>query len=217
MKAVIFDLDGTLLDTLADIASAMNSVLRAHDLPEHPTEDYASMVGWGLRVLVERAVPSGASVDLHEMTQRLHDAYHADPYRHTAAYPGVIDLLTTLRDRGIPQGVLSNKAHSLCSIIVEATIGLQWFTIVEGRRDDRPAKPAPDGAYEVARALARQPEDTVFVGDSAIDIETARNAGMMPVGVSWGFRAVGELADAGAKAIIHSPAELLRIIGDTDG
>lgn len=216
VKAVIFDLDGTLLDTLRDIAEAMNTVLGAHGLPTHPVADYARMVGWGLRALVERALPDHRTEDVDALTKELHDAYHANPHQYARPYPGVREVLVQLRGLELPMAVLSNKAHSLCEIIVKATLGDEWFAAVEGRRDERPAKPDPAGAFEVAHRLSVDPGATLFVGDSAVDMETARNAGMAAIGVAWGFRTVTELEEAGAEAIIHEPEELISLVDAAD-
>lgn len=216
VEAVIFDLDGTLLDTLRDIAEAMNAVLRAHELPTHQVSEYARMVGWGLRALVERAVPDGSTVDVNALAKELHEAYHANPHGYAQPYPGVVSVLTKLRQIGMPMAVLSNKAHSLCGIIVEATIGADWFSAIEGRRDGRPAKPDPAAALDLAGRMSADPASTVFVGDSAVDIQTAQNAGMAAIGVAWGFRTVAELEEAGAAAIIHEPGELLALVDAAD-
>jgi phosphoglycolate phosphatase len=213
-EAIIFDLDGTLLNTINDIAAAMNAVLRRHDYPTHEPESYKRMVGWGLRELVERAVTNVDVPDTQKelLTRQLRDQYHANPHDATEPYAGIVDLLERLRSLGYPLGVLSNKAESLCHVIVAATIGTSWFEAVQGQRDSRPAKPDPTGALEVARLLGAPPESTIFVGDSAVDVETALNAGMTPVGVTWGFREPSELRAAGARTIIEEPLQLIPLL-----
>lgn len=214
-RAVIFDLDGTLLDTLSDIASAMNRVLARHAMPEHAVDAYRTMVGSGLRVLVARAVPDEARADdslVASMAGELREAYAADPVVRTKAYDGVDELLASLGGMGLPMAVLSNKADPLVQRIVRELFDVSIFRLVQGMRDDVPAKPDPTSALAIARALEVEPADVVYLGDSDVDVRTARNAGMVAVGAGWGFRGEAELVAAGADAVIDRPIDLVELI-----
>jgi len=215
---VVFDLDGTLLDTIADIGAAMNTALNEARLPVHPTEAYRGMVGWGLRKLAEAAVPADYAEDgdMDTISARLLASYEANPVVFTRAYDGVIELVQTLCKNGYTLGILSNKSHDLVVQIVERCLPSECFLEVRGVGTDTPHKPDPTGVREVLRILEAKPEKTLFVGDSAVDIKTALAVGAVPVGVSWGFRPVAELEDAGAAFIIDKPHEIHNIIASID-
>ncbi len=214
---MIFDLDGTLLDTIADIGAAMNTALAHAGLPLHPTEAYRGMVGWGLRRLAEAAVPVdyadyAGDGDMDGIYEDLVAAYQAHAVVDTKPYDGVPELLQELRENGCALGVLSNKSHDLVVRIVELCLPPESFHEVRGVGPDTPHKPDPTGVRDVLRVLGSQPEETLFVGDSALDMKTALAVGAVPVGVSWGFRPVAELKDAGAVFIIDNPHEINEII-----
>ncbi len=217
--AVLYDLDGTLLDTIADIASAMNAALRSHGFPQHPAEAYRSMVGWGLAQLVRKALPPDRSDDalVRECLKAMKDRYARYPVVDTKPYPGIVDLLNEVAGRGYPQAIFSNKADELTQVIVERTLPRNRLQFVRGALPGVPHKPDPSGAFEVCSSLSIGPGAFVYVGDSQVDMETARAAGMYPVGVSWGFRDVDELAAAGAKMILRSPGELLELLLPANG
>ncbi len=196
----------------------MNTALQETNLPVHPIEAYRGMVGWGLRKLAEAAVPAdyAENGDLDTIYARLLASYTANPVVFTRAYDGVVDLVQTLRKNGYRLGILSNKSHDLVVKIVEQCLPSECFIEVRGVGLDTPHKPDPTGVSEVLRILEAKPEKTLFVGDSAVDIKTALAVGAVPVGVSWGFRPVSELEDAGALFIIDKPHEIHNIISSID-
>lgn len=210
VHALVFDLDGTLADTLEDIAAAMNRALAAHGLPPHPADAYRRMVGEGAAVLAHRAV--GAREDLEaqvlEAYLRGYDQHIVDT---TKPYPGVVALLDALAVRRVPLAVLSNKPDGATRAVVERLFGLARFVEVRGERQGSPRKPDPAVALELARALGFAPAKVAFVGDTAIDMRTASAAGMFPVGVRWGFRGERELRDAGARIVVEQPLEILAL------
>ncbi len=215
IRAVLFDLDGTLLNTLADIAAAVNHALRETGQPPHPVDAYTAMVGSGLRETVRRALPADTAEDtdlLDRCVALMSRAYRAEPARRTVPYQGIPELLEELAERSIPAGVLSNKSDELVRTIVSGTLPEVRFAVVRGLADDAPAKPDPTSALRAAEALRAEPSEILLVGDSEIDMQTARNAGMVPVGVAWGFRAVEDLRSAGARHIVMQPGEIVRIL-----
>jgi phosphoglycolate phosphatase len=209
--AVIFDLDGTLADTLADIAAAMNRVLAAHDLPEHEPAAYKLMIGCGLGNLVREALPPERRDD--ETVAACHAEMMADYGRHcldaTRLYEGVPELLAHLADEEIALAVLSNKADELTQRIVAALFAPDTFAEVVGRRPDLPAKPDPAAALLIAERLAAAPERVAYLGDSGVDMRTATAAGMIAIGVTWGFRDRAELEAGGARLTLDHPLELV--------
>jgi len=210
-KAVIFDLDGTLLNTLDDIAESMNTALREFGFPAHSLDEYKYMVGHGLRPLVERAVPPSQRTPtvLSQVEQRLRAIYQSRWDRKTRLYPGVAELLDKLSEARINLNILSNKPHEYTVVVVEKFLSRWTFALVLGQKNDIPKKPAPAGALLIARKLGLPPASIVYLGDTSVDMETARQAGMLPLGVSWGFRPPTELYQAGARAVLQQPLELL--------
>ena len=216
VRAVLFDLDGTLLDTLADIAWAMNSVLARNGYPVHPLDAYRSMVGSGLGALVRRALPPGADTDSPQMPavleQELRVAYASDPVGRTRPYEQIDELVRQLRRMNMPLAVLSNKAEHLVQPIVSRFFAPDDFVVVRGMQNGVPAKPDPAGALLIAAELDVLPRACLYLGDSDVDMITARNAGMVPVGAGWGFRGQQELLDSGAACVLEQPLELLGVI-----
>ncbi len=215
--AVIFDLDGTLLDTLQDLADSGNAVLAARGFPIHAAEDYRTFIGNGMLNLVRDIFPEGhrpaEGDETEEMLLEYRAAYARNWQNTTVVFPGIADLLNELKARQVPIGVLSNKAHDFTIKCVDAFLADWSWDVVLGARDGIERKPDPTGAFEAASLLGVAPEDCLFVGDSDVDIYTARNAGMRAIGVSWGFRPVEELLEAGAEAIINAPGDLLELLG----
>jgi len=211
--AVIFDLDGTLADTLEDIAGAMNGVLRGRSLPVHDTASYKQMFGKGLRNLVGEALPPDLRSEdtiaacLDEMT--------ADYGEHcldkTHLYDGIAELTSALRADGVGLAVLSNKADELTQRIVGGLFAAGAFAVVVGARPDLPFKPDPAVALLVGQRLGVPPARIAYLGDSGIDMRTATAAGMLAVGVSWGFRIRDELVEGGARVVLDHPLELLAL------
>ncbi|MBN1343367.1 MAG: HAD-IA family hydrolase [Phycisphaerae bacterium] len=209
-RGIIFDMDGTLCDTLGDIAYAANLALEAVGAPVHPVADYAEWVGWGLRQLCATALGEESGSRFDRMYERAVEEYNKFPMDRSFPYPGIPDLLDALVGRGIPIGISSNKPHDFAARIVE-TIFARWsFVHVEGYKSDVARKPDPAGALRIAETMGLAPGEIALVGDSAVDVETALNAGMAPIGVSWGFRGPEELT--GAMHIIDHPNELLEFV-----
>jgi phosphoglycolate phosphatase len=212
-KAICFDLDGTLLDTLDDLADSMNRALAAHDLPTHPVEAYKTFVGNGLKVLVQRAAPT---VDDPELSQALIDGMRAEYGKRwaekTRPYEGVAEMLTAIQQQGIPMAVLSNKPHEFTELCVAELLPHWKFQRVYGVQEEVPPKPDPTGAKRVAQELGVAASEVLYVGDTNTDMETGSAAGMYAVGVTWGFRDADELTAAGAKQLINHPSELLTLI-----
>ena len=207
-SAVLFDLDGTLTNTLEDIADAMNRALRLHGLPEWETEDYKRLVGNGARVLARRAVR-----EREEMTEPVLRDYQAWYETHnqvkTRPYDGIPELLRALTARGIPVCVLSNKPHEDTLHVLGHFFPEISFAVALGQTERFPLKPDPAGALWIAEQLGIAPADFAYLGDTGVDMTCARAAGMQPVGVLWGFRDRQELLDNGAGRLIARPEELL--------
>ena len=217
-NAVLFDLDGTLLDTLADIAAAMNSVLVHEGRPTHTVEAYRQFVGSGTTELVRRAVGEHLRDEpLSRLVRLMRDAYAANPVDRTRSYAGVEELLGGLADRGVRFAVLSNKDHEMVQRIVRKVLPGHSFSEVVGLKPGVPAKPDPTSALGVSGAMEIAPEDVLYVGDSDVDMVTALRAGMYPVGAAWGFRGADELKDAGAAVVIEHPMDLLDIVSNGRG
>ena len=212
-KAAIFDLDGTLLDTLADLADAMNDALKQAGFPTHPIDSYKLMIGKGVNNLVRHALPRGRQ-DLIEKTLRaMRDNYEKNATRKTKMYPGMRETLLKLHRSGIKLAVLTNKDQTFAIKIVEHYFGKNMFELIWGAMPGRPIKPDPEALIQLLDKFKAGPAETVFVGDSGVDIDVARAAGVYSVGVSWGFRDKKELLEHYAGSIIDTPAELLRVMG----
>ena len=215
--AVLFDLDGTLLDTLNDLATSGNELLTSRGLPTHPVEAYKTFIGDGMLNLVRRIFPEESRPAEGEPIQRALEEYrvaYSRNWKNTSClFPGIAGLLDELKQRGIPIGILSNKAHDFTLKCVGEFLSNWEWDIVLGHREGKEKKPNPEGAIEAAEILGLAPKDCFFVGDSDVDMRTAVNAGMHPIGVTWGFRSPGELGGAGAEKIVESADELLGVLG----
>lgn len=217
--SVIFDLDGTLLNTLEDLSDATNTVLTQFGFPVHPTQAFRKMVGRGLRVLVTEALPeANRATETVEQVQEALDGYLRDhPVTKTRPYPGIPELLSFLESAGVPMAILTNKPDALTQLVVAQLLGKWRFTGVHGQRDNVPRKPDPTVALALSGEMGGVPERTLFVGDSDVDMETARAAHMIAVGAEWGFRGADELRAAGAERLISGPLELLDVLGVSRG
>ena len=207
----IFDLDGTLLDTLGDLASSVNYALRMHNMPEHSLEDIRRFVGNGVRKLMERAVPQGAQNPcFDEAFATFRQYYMQHSLDTTRPYAGIPETLKALKARGCHLAVVSNKmmaaTQALCSHFFPDTIEV---AIGEHEAEGIRKKPAPDTVMAALKALGVGKEQAVYVGDSDVDIETARNSGMPCISVLWGFRDRDFLKQNGAETFISAPSELL--------
>ena len=216
-RAVLFDLDGTLVDSLRDIANAMNHVLAAAGFPTHAEDDYRAHVGWGAGDLVRRALPAEArddvdvDVDVERHLKSFRERYASHLVEATAPYPGIEDALRKLLDRGIPVAVLSNKPEDSTRAVVAKLFGDLAFAEVRGARAEVPHKPDPAALLAVARQLDIAPSQCAYVGDTEIDVQAAIRAGMMPVAVAWGFRpkaAREALAATTGGCVIEVPQQL---------
>ena len=213
-KAVIFDLDGTLADTIADLSGAVNRCLSRRNLPEHQAEDYKLMVGEGFRNLIARALPEELRTDEYIEAARVEASadYAGRCLERTAPYAGVRELLVALAARGIPMAVLSNKPDALTKKCVEGLFPSISFALVRGESEAFPRKPDPASALDACARLGLRPEETLYLGDSGVDMRTAKAAGMTALGALWGFRSAPELREAGADALLTSPLTLLEYL-----
>jgi phosphoglycolate phosphatase len=213
-QAVLFDLDGTLLDTLDDLAAAANRVLAAKDLPVHPVDAFRTFVGDGLKTLVERILPENlrSTGMVLEMMASFEEEYAQNWHERSAPYPGIVGLLDHLTAQGLRLSILSNKPDPFTRLCVRRLLPHWTFDPLLGQRPGVPKKPDPSAALEVGRLLGLMPAEILYVGDSGVDMCTALSAGMDAVGVLWGFRTADELRQAGAHHLIARPEELLPII-----
>jgi phosphoglycolate phosphatase len=218
IKAILFDLDGTLLNTLEDLADAMNRVLRARDYPTHPIEAYRYFVGNGSRMLVSRALPEGrrSREEVDYCLEAFLRDYGENWMVKTRPYAGVSAMLDGLVRYGCKIAVLSNKKDEITKKSVSRLLSRWSFDAVAGQRDEVPVKPDPTAALQIAAQLKISPDDFIYVGDSAVDMETAIAAGMFAVGALWGFRTAEELLTGGAKTLISQPEELLEVLLKTE-
>lgn len=211
VHAVIFDLDGTLADSLRDLGEAMNLALADFGLPTHPLDRYRRFVGEGVEVMTKRAI-GDAPVALQPVIDRYRHHYGVIDHAHTAPYPLVPELLDGLTARGLKLAVLSNKRDDFTRKLVAERFSRWRFVDVRGEREGVPRKPEPTAAFELALSLNVLPANIAFVGDTAVDITTARNAGMLPIGCLWGFRDREELDGAGARHLLERPTDLLDLL-----
>ncbi|MEI6386848.1 MAG: HAD-IA family hydrolase [Spirochaetota bacterium] len=215
IKALLFDLDGTLVDSLADLVNSINSVLAREDLPLRQSDEVRQMIGQGMVNLVHRAIPE----TLHgtEAETRLLRAVQAEYdlrcLEETRPYPRIAPLLTELRARGIALAVLSNKPDAFVIRIVDALFPEGTFGEVRGECRDFPKKPDPASALDIARRLGIESASCAFVGDSGVDIATGKAAGMLSIGVTWGYRERAELEAAEAAVIVDRAEEILGLLG----
>lgn len=207
-KAVIFDLDGTLVNSLEDLARSANAVLEHLGLPTHDIPSYAYRVGNGIRALMERSLPEGRVDLLEDALALFREEYAARQLVHTAPYKGIRELLDGLRERGIRLAVCTNKHEEAAMQIVERLFGSGLFEVVAGDLPGRERKPCPDTVLSIAARWGLLPEEIVYAGDSGVDMETAVRAGMLPAGVLWGFRGAEELRACGAAVLLQKLADL---------
>jgi phosphoglycolate phosphatase len=216
-KAVIFDLDGTLLDTLKDIAISANYVLEQFGKNPIEIQKYRYLVGSGALVLMQNILPE-ASEQEHKNALDIFEKHYAKQFDlNTKAYENINKLLTFFQVRGYKMAVLSNKPNRFTKMCVMKYLKHWNFESVYGIREGIPKKPDPQGVFEILKELHVKPEETLFVGDTKIDMQTARNAGLCPIGVLWGFRERDELLEHGAKFIVENPNELVKLIVTMEG
>lgn len=213
---VIFDLDGTLIDSLDDLADSANEVLAKYGLNVHPVEVYKKFIGNGMRQLIKNACPENTEASLIDaIFQDLRSIYSKNYINKTRPYDNVLNLLEKLKVLGIKMAVCSNKPDILTNEIIEKIIGKEYFGVIYGEREGVPRKPDPTSLIEAAKFLKAEPEKTIYLGDSGGDMICARNAGMYAAGALWGFREKDELTESGAQILLSNPMELLEFIKKT--
>lgn len=212
-QAVLFDFDGTLLDTLADLASATNRVLAHRGYPTHDIDAYRWFIGDGSAMLMERAMPADQRTpeNIASCLGSLLADYNQNWHHATRIYDGIGQLLATLQDRKIAMAVVTNKPHPFAEIMIAHYFRQVPFGSVWSQREGIPKKPDPYMALQAAAELKVQPARCLFLGDSGVDMHTARAAGMLAVGAGWGFRPRRELLDAGAAHVVDHPLKVLDI------
>lgn len=213
-KAVIFDLDGTLLNTLQDLANSVNTVLANNGFPTHPLDAFRYFVGRGVDYMLEQALPPNRrtpdSVQKYVTEFSAHYAQHWADF--TLPYPGIPEMLHSLTAKNLPYAILSNKPHGFTQKCVQQLLGEIQFRFIWGHKQEYPRKPEPESALALADLLGYKPDEIMFIGDSSIDMQTATNAGMNAAGVAWGFRSVEELQEHGAHHIFYTPEEISAFI-----
>lgn len=213
-QAVLFDLDGTLLDTLADIADSTNAALDRLGFPPHPQDAYRYFLGEGMDWLVRRALPE----ENHDgqTLKKCHEAiiaeYETRWAENTRPYPGIPELLAELDRRGITKAVLSNKPDAFTKKTVENLLPDSKFEIVRGAAPNMPIKPNPAGAIRIAEEIGIPPGRFIYLGDTNTDMQTAVASGMFPAGALWGFRAADELSANGAQTLLETPSDVLKLL-----
>ena len=214
-RLAIFDLDGTLLDTIGDLAEACNYMLSLRELGSHTREEYAKMVGNGILNLVKRALPEELRTDEYVMAARADflDFYTANIDRHTRPYEGIYEVLRTLQDEGWSLAVASNKFDEGTQKLVRSIFPDIHFSAIYGNKEGFPLKPDAALLDLIMKECDADVATTWMIGDSGVDIQTAKNAGVRSIGCSWGFRPRTELEEFGADYIVNAPSEILQILG----
>ena len=213
-SAVVFDMDGTLLDTLADISYSLNSVLEEEGYPTHSVEECRIMVGFGMRVLVRKALPESAHSDaITEPLLKKMQARYAEHWNDSSRpYDGIAGLLDAIDRLGLKKAILSNKPDRFTRQCAEELLAPWKFDVIMGFRESIAAKPDPTGALLVAQELGVEPASILYVGDSGVDMKTANAAGMYPLGVTWGYRPGDELLATGAARLVSTPEEIIPLL-----
>lgn len=214
IRGVIFDLDGTLLDTLADIVDVANATLAHFGFPGHSADAYRYFVGDGLSTLIERIVPeqNRTQSQLKSCADVFLQRYAQGWDNQTKPYAGVMEMLEQLRQKGLQLAVLSNKPDAFTRICVQRYFADHLFSFVHGQREGIPKKPDPFGATEIAGLMKLSPHQMAYVGDTSTDMRTGKGAGMLTLGVLWGFRERQELEEARADRIISHPSEIVSYV-----
>lgn len=211
-QTVVFDLDGTLLNTLEDLTDSVNYALRESGYPPRSIEEVRAFVGNGVGLLIERSVPAGTkTVDTERCLSVFKEHYAGNMRNKTRPYEGILPLLRTLRDRGLKLAIVSNKFDAAVKELRDDLFA-DVLPVAIGESATVRRKPAPDTVFQALRELGAEPESAVYVGDSDVDVHTAHNAGLPCVGVTWGFRGREVLQRAGADLIVDTPDELLRAL-----
>ncbi len=218
IKAVFFDLDGTLVDTMPDIVSAIDGALRRNGFPSHPPERYPAFVGHGLRNAGWQALPAEARGDetmVEKMYRDILDLYRDEPAGRTRMYNGIGEALGFLHAGGYRLVIITNKDLEIAEVVIESCLPRALFDIIIGVDGDTPPKPDPTGSLRALKVLGLKAEEVILIGDSDVDLATAGAAGFSSAAVSWGYRSVEQLRAAGAGRIIWSPEEIVSIVEGT--
>ncbi len=212
-KGVIFDLDGTLLDTIKDITYTLNLVLGRHGYRQFSEEECKMMVGDGMEVLVKRAVPEIADDDraVSDLVQEYRREYLSTYKQHSRPYDGILEVLARLKEAGLKLAVLSNKSHEFTVRMTKELLPFE-FDVILGAKPGTPVKPDPAPLHQVLQELRLQPSEVVYVGDTSVDMETATAGGLLAAGALWGFREAEELLRSGARVLLKTPYDLLPLI-----
>lgn len=213
-KLVIFDLDGTLLNTIVDLGKACNYALESMGFASHPIQAYAFMVGNGVRNLMAKAHPEADENTLDLLLAKFKEFYDEHCLDNTKPYPGIVDLLKNLKEKGVAVAVASNKYQEATSKLIAGCFPDIEFAAVEGQQEGRHRKPDPSIVFAILEQFPVPKKDVLYVGDSSIDVETAKRACVESIGVSWGFRPATELRRANADFVIDAPSEILNHLED---
>lgn len=212
-RAVIFDLDGTLINSLEDLADSVNEALAKYGFKTHSINEYKKFIGNGAKQLIRNAAPEAASESiLEDILADYKIIYNNNYVNKTRPYHNIIGMLEALKKQNIKMAVCSNKPHQPTNEIVEKLLGKEFFEVVFGEREGIPRKPDPAALMEAAELMGVQPEETLYLGDSGGDMVSARNAGMFPAGALWGFRGREELEECGSQVLFSDPLELVEYI-----
>ena len=212
--AIIFDLDGTLLDTLHDLHAAVNHALALHDMPPRSPKEVRSFLGNGVGALLRQSVPEGTDeATLEDVLATFRPYYQAHSMDKTQPYDGIPEALRALKDRGKRMAIVSNKPDAAVQDLHRRFFAQAGIDIAVGEQTGVPRKPHPASVFAALARLGAEPSEAVYVGDSEVDLETARRAGLPCIAVAWGFRDEPQLAEAGAATIIRHPSELVGILG----
>ncbi|MFC2063272.1 HAD family hydrolase [Chloroflexota bacterium] len=213
-KAVLFDLDGTLLDTLQDIADSVNLVLERLGFPQHEVDAYRYFVGDGREILASRVLPGDKrDADTIDMLDKyIGEEYAKRQFNNARPYPGIPGMLDSLTDLGIKMAILTNKPEDSTGEMVKQLLSRWHFETVVGASSSVPRKPDPTGALRIAKQLSLPPTSFLYLGDSDVDMKTAKAAGMYPLGALWGFCTADELLANGAVELVHHPLDLIKLL-----
>lgn len=213
-KLVVFDLDGTLVDSIFDLGNAVNFALEKFNLPLHPMSDYYTFVGNGMEDLVRRSMgDEGGNDELYLKVRKAFDEhYNAHSNDNTVPYKGIAELLKALRDKNIKTAVLTNKAHIYVNDILKKAFPNHCFDLYSGQKEGVARKPNPQSFHLLLKELSVEKEDCLYIGDSEVDVKTAKNAGVDLVAVNWGYRNEETIRNAGAEVIVSTPEEILNYV-----
>ncbi|NTU58423.1 MAG: HAD family hydrolase [Chlorobiaceae bacterium] len=217
-KAVLFDLDGTLLDTLEDLAVSLNSILEKHGYPTHSLDECRMLVGFGMKALVRSSLPEESRDDsiVEPLMKEMQESYEKNWKVNSRAYEGIDRLLDSIDRLGLKKAILSNKPDRFTRLCADELLSSWTFDMVLGHREGMTHKPDPQGALFVSEFLGEDPSSILYVGDSGIDMQTATASGMYPLGVLWGFRPEKELLDSGAASLVSSPEEIIAMLSPSE-